>query len=42
VFLEPPPQPSFEETARGWQAARVVVAESTRTQHRIQLDKLLR
>ena len=33
--------PSFAQAAKDWQAARVDVAESTRDQHRIQLDKLL-
>jgi integrase len=33
--------PTFEQVARNWQAARVDIAESTREQHRIQLDKLL-
>jgi len=33
--------PSFEQAARNWQAARVDIADSTREQHRIQLDKLL-
>ncbi len=34
-------RPTFEQAARNWQAARVDVAEATRMQHRIQLDKLL-
>jgi integrase len=33
--------PNFEQVARNWQAARVDIADSTREQHRIQLDKLL-
>ena len=33
--------PTFAQAASAWQAARVDVAESTRTQDRIQLDKLL-
>jgi integrase len=33
--------PTFAQAAKDWQAARVDVAESTREQHRIQLDKLL-
>jgi integrase len=38
---EPQMAPSFAESAKAWQAARVDVAASTRDQHRIQLDKLL-
>jgi integrase len=37
----PPAAPTFAHAARQWQAARVDVADSTRDQHRIQLDKLL-
>jgi integrase len=33
--------PTFAEAAKRWQATRVDVADSTREQHRIQLDKLL-
>jgi integrase len=33
--------PTFAQAAKDWQAARVDVAEATRDQHRIQLDKLL-
>jgi hypothetical protein len=33
-------QPTFEQAAKNWQAARVDVAASTAMQHRIQLDKL--
>jgi integrase len=40
-FGEAPRQPLFEESAKRWQVARVDIADSTRTQHRIQLDKLL-
>jgi integrase len=36
-----PAVPTFAQAAKDWQAARVDVAESTRDQHRIQLDKLL-
>jgi integrase len=36
-----PTQPTFAEAAKRWQAARVDVAQATRDQHRIQLDKLL-
>ena len=38
---EPPTAPTFAEAASRWQASRVDIAEATRTQHRIQLDKLL-
>jgi integrase len=38
---EAPKQPTFAEAAKRWQTARVDVADSTREQHRIQLDKLL-
>jgi integrase len=41
MWRAPPVQPTFEEAARNWQAARVDVAASTAMQHRIQLDKLL-
>ena len=34
-------QPTFDQAARNWQAARVDVAASTAMQHRIQLDKLI-
>jgi integrase len=40
-FEEPTLAPTFEQAAKSWQAARVDVAASTATQHRIQLDKLL-
>jgi integrase len=33
--------PTFEQAARAWQASRLDIAESTRLQHRIQIDKLL-
>jgi len=33
--------PTFAQSAKDWQAARVDIADSTRDQHRIQLDKLL-
>src|SRR4051794_32822847 len=36
-----PTSPTFAQAARNWQAARIDVADSTRDQHRIQLDKLL-
>jgi integrase len=36
-----PTSPTFAQAAKAWQAARVDVADSTRDQHRIQLDKLL-
>jgi integrase len=38
---EPVAQPVFATAAKAWQAARLDIAESTRTQHRIQLEKLL-
>lgn len=38
---EPMTQPAFSTAARAWQTARVDIADSTRMQHRIQLDKLL-
>jgi integrase len=41
LLSEPTAAPMFEQAARSWQAARVDVAEPTRTQHRIQLEKLL-
>jgi hypothetical protein len=34
--------PTFAQAAKEWQAARVDIAESTRDQHRIQLDKFCR
>jgi integrase len=37
---EPPKAPTFSEAASRWHSARVDVADSTRLQHRIQLDKL--
>jgi integrase len=40
-FVEPPPPRTFEQAARSWQASRLDIAEATREQHRIQLDKLL-
>jgi integrase len=33
--------PTFTQAAKNWQAARVDIADSTRDQHRIQLEKLL-
>jgi hypothetical protein len=33
--------PTFAQAATRWQASRVDIADSTRAQHRIQLDKLL-
>lgn len=36
-----PSAPTFADAAKRWQASRVDIAESTRLQHRIQLDKLL-
>ena len=33
--------PTFERAARAWRASRLDIAESTRDQHRIQIDKLL-
>jgi hypothetical protein len=36
-----PTSPTFEQAARSWRAALVDVADSTREQHRIQLNKLL-
>lgn len=36
-----PTAATFAQAAKQWQAARVDVADSTREQHRIQLDKLL-
>jgi integrase len=38
---EPEKAPTFAQAARRWQASRVDLADSTRLQHRIQLDKLL-
>ena len=32
---------TFEQAARSWQASRLDIADSTRAQHRIQLDKVL-
>jgi integrase len=33
--------PTFKQAARAWQGSRLDIADSTRDQHRIQLDKLL-
>jgi integrase len=41
VIHEEPTSPTFEHAARVWQASRLDVADSTREQHRIQLDKVL-
>jgi integrase len=38
---EQPTAPTFAESAKRWHESRIDVAESTRLQHRIQLDKLL-
>jgi integrase len=38
---EPEPALLFEQAAATWRASRLDIAESTREQHRIQLDKLL-
>jgi integrase len=39
--FDQPAQQTFEQAARAWQASRLDIADSTRDQHRIQLDKLL-
>jgi integrase len=41
VTVEAAGSPTFAHAARAWQASRLDIAESTRDQHRIQIDKLL-
>jgi integrase len=38
---EHPSAPTFAQAAKRWQASRIDIADSTRDQHRIQLEKLL-
>jgi integrase len=41
ALREPPRAPTFAEAAATWRASRLDLADSTREQHRIQIDKLL-
>src|SRR5262249_40994187 len=41
ALIEPPAAPTFKEAAARWRTSRLDLADSTREQHRLQIDKLL-